>query len=162
MSVLLHFASLGSAYVVGGFIHLGDDMKAVKDVESVGASLANHAQAGLPPVGADELDFRGEFSPEHGEESLEGFYGSFFTVTGGLPVTARTDRWGTRSGADSDLQAATILSEADGLIDEARETVALVEKRDNLHGLMAKASTLQPAAATASQKRQDRNRDPQS
>jgi hypothetical protein len=49
-------------------------------------------------------------------------------------VTARTDRWGTRSGADSDLQAATILSEADGLIDEARETVALVEKRDNLHG----------------------------
>jgi hypothetical protein len=65
-----------------------------------------------------------------------------------LPVTARTDRWGTRSGADSDLQAATILSEADVLIDEARETVALVEKRDNLHGLMAKASTLQPAAAT--------------
>ena len=69
-------------------------------------------------------------------------------VTGGLPVTARTDRWGTRSGADSDLQAATILSEADVLIDEARETVALVEKRDNLHGLMAKASTLQPSAAT--------------
>jgi hypothetical protein len=33
-------------------------------------------------------------------------------VTGGLPVTARTDRWGTRSGADSDLQAATILSES--------------------------------------------------
>ena len=29
-------------------------------------------------VGADELDFRGEFFPEHGEESLEGFYGSFF------------------------------------------------------------------------------------
>ena len=95
-------------------------------------------------VGADELDFRGEFFPEHGEESLEGFYGSFFTVTGGLPVTARTDRWGTRSGADSDLQAATILSEADVLIDEARETVALVEKRDNLHGLMAKASTYNP------------------
>ena len=46
------------------------------------------------------------------------------------------------------MQAATILSEADVLIDEARETVALVEKRDNLHGLMAKASTLQPAAAT--------------
>jgi hypothetical protein len=60
------------------------------------------------------------------------------------------------------LQAAPILSEADVVIDEARETVALVEKRDNLHGLMAKASTLQPAAATASQKRQDRNRDPQS
>jgi hypothetical protein len=29
-------------------------------------------------VGADELDFRGEFFPEHGEESLEGFYGWFF------------------------------------------------------------------------------------
>jgi hypothetical protein len=69
-------------------------------------------------------------------------------VNRGLPVTARTDRWGTRSGEDSDLQAATILNEADVLIDEARETVALVEKRDNLHGLMAKASTLQPAAAT--------------
>ena len=41
-------------------------------------------------------------------------------VTGRLPVTARTDRWGTRSGADSDLQAATILSAADVLIDEAR------------------------------------------
>jgi hypothetical protein len=79
MSVLLHFASPGSGYVVEGFIHLGDDMKAVKDVESVGASLANHAQVGLPRVGADELDFRGEFFPEHGEESLEGFYGSFFT-----------------------------------------------------------------------------------
>jgi len=43
------------------------------------------------------------------------------------------------------LQAAPILSEADVLIDEARETVALVEKRDNRHGLMAKASSLQPA-----------------
>jgi hypothetical protein len=63
MSVLLHFASLGSGYVVEGFIHLGDDMKAVKDVESVGASLANHAQVGLSHVGAYELDFRGEFFP---------------------------------------------------------------------------------------------------
>src|ERR1700733_5989441 len=75
---MLHFASLGSGYVVAGFIHLGDDMKALKDVESVGASLASHAQVGLPHVGADELDFRGEFFPEHGEESLEGFYGWFF------------------------------------------------------------------------------------
>jgi hypothetical protein len=46
------------------------------------------------------------------------------------------------------LQAAPILSEADVVIDEARETVALVEKRDNRHGLMAKASSLQPATAT--------------
>ena len=34
------------------------------------------------------------------------------------------------------------------LIDEARERVALVEKRDNLHGLMTKESTLQQSLAT--------------
>ena len=33
-------------------------------------------------VGADELDFRGEFFPEHGEESLEGFYGWFVADPG--------------------------------------------------------------------------------
>jgi hypothetical protein len=69
-------------------------------------------------------------------------------VTGGWPVTARTDGWGTYSGADADLQAAAILGEVDVLINEAREAVALVEQRDNLHGGMAKESSLQPWAAT--------------
>jgi hypothetical protein len=69
-------------------------------------------------------------------------------VTGGRAVTARTDRSGTDSGPDADFQTTAIWAEADVLIDEARETVALVEKRDNLHGLMAKESTLQQSVAT--------------
>ena len=69
-------------------------------------------------------------------------------VTGRRAVTAGTDRWGTDSGPDADFQATAIWAEADVLIDEARETVALVEKRDNLHGLMAKESTLQQSVAT--------------
>ena|SRR5215831_2855701 len=69
-------------------------------------------------------------------------------VTGGRAVTARTDGWGTDSGPDADFQATAIWAEADVLIDEARETVALVEKRDNLHGWMAKESTLQQSVAS--------------
>ena len=58
-------------------------------------------------------------------------------VPGRRAVTARTDGSGTDSGPDADFQATAIWAETDVLIDEARETVALIEKRDNLHGLMA-------------------------
>jgi hypothetical protein len=69
-------------------------------------------------------------------------------VTGGRAVTAGTDRCGTDSGPDADFQTTAIWAEADVLIDEAREAVALIEKRDNLHGLMAKESSLQRSVAT--------------
>jgi len=65
-----------AAHVVEGFIHLGDDVKTVEDVECLRAFVANHAEIGLSHVGANELDMGAEFCSEHGEESLEGFDGS--------------------------------------------------------------------------------------
>jgi len=54
-------------------------------------------------------------------------------VTGCRAVAARTDGSRTDSGPDADFQTTVIWSEAEVSIDEAGETIALVEKRDNLH-----------------------------
>ena len=47
IAVLGHLAALGGAHVVEGFIHLGDDVKTVEDVECLQAFVANHAEIGL-------------------------------------------------------------------------------------------------------------------
>ena len=35
----------------------------------------DHPEVGLPHIRADEFNLGGEFLPDHGEESLEGFHG---------------------------------------------------------------------------------------
>jgi len=107
--------------------------------------LLDDNAAGFAVDAAHAVEEKDQVAPDRNELELP--IGEV-VVTGGWPVTARTDGWGTNPGADSDFQAAAILGEADLLIDKTRETVALIEKRDNLHGLMAKESTLQQSAAS--------------
>ena len=47
---------LGSADIVEGVVHLGDDVKAVENTDRIGAAFADDPQVRLPHVGADELD----------------------------------------------------------------------------------------------------------
>jgi hypothetical protein len=49
-------AGLGGTHVVEGFVHLGDDVKAIENVDGVGAALADDPQIRLPHIRADELD----------------------------------------------------------------------------------------------------------
>jgi len=67
---------LGSPHIVEGVVHLGDDVKAVKNVDRMGAAFADDSQIGLPHVRADELDaFRQRFA-DQSEELLETFDGA--------------------------------------------------------------------------------------
>jgi hypothetical protein len=54
-------------------------LETIEDMESLGAFLADDLQIGLPHIGTDEDDPRGHFVADHGEESLKGFYRSFFS-----------------------------------------------------------------------------------
>ena len=74
-----HFTGFGSADLIQGLVHLGDDREAVEDVQGWGALLAEHLQVGLPQVGANQLDLRREFFPHKGEEAVEGFDGALAT-----------------------------------------------------------------------------------
>ena len=100
--------------------------------------------AGLTVDAAHAIEEEDQVAPDRNE--LELAIGEM-VVTGRRAVTARTDGSGTDSGADADFQTTVIWAETDVLIDEAREAMALIEKRDNLHGLMAKESTLQQSVA---------------
>ena len=57
--------------------HIRTKTRELWKVPPAAFSLPNHLEVGLPHVGADELDFGGEFFAQHHEESLESFYGSF-------------------------------------------------------------------------------------
>ena len=77
MALLGHPARFAGADLVQSLVHLGDDVEAVEDMQRLGAFLADDLQIGFPHVGADEHDLRSEFFADDGEESLEGFDGSF-------------------------------------------------------------------------------------
>src|SRR4029077_8998520 len=51
---------------------------AVEDMQGLGAAFADELQIRFPHVGADEDDFGNYVLAHSGEESLEGFDGSFF------------------------------------------------------------------------------------
>ena len=59
-------------------VHIGDDVKAVEDMQGLGAVFADEFQIGFPHVGADEGDFGNYVLAHGGEEPLEGFDGSLF------------------------------------------------------------------------------------
>ncbi len=56
----------------------GDDVKAVEDMQPLGAVFADQLKIGFPHVGTDEYEFGNYFLAHSGEESLEGFDGSLF------------------------------------------------------------------------------------
>ena len=60
MALLSHPARFGGANLVQRLVHLGDDVKAVEDMQRLGTFLADHVQVGLPHVRADELDLRSQ------------------------------------------------------------------------------------------------------
>jgi hypothetical protein len=71
-------------------------------------------------------------------------------VAGRGPVATGTGGFGTHTWPHPNLPALAILAEAGLVVDETREAMALVKKRDNLHvemGARAKVSTLQQSAA---------------
>jgi hypothetical protein len=57
---------------------LCDDVKAVEDMQRLGAVFPDQFQIGFPHVGTDEYDFGNYVLAHSGEESLEGFDGSLF------------------------------------------------------------------------------------
>jgi len=77
-ALTLHAAGLLRTDVVQSLVHVGDDVEAVKDMQRLGAVFADEFQIGFPHVGADEDDFGNDVLAHSGEESLEGFDGSFF------------------------------------------------------------------------------------
>src|SRR5215468_5673813 len=74
---MVHAASFLGTNLVEGFVHVGHDMKAVEDMQSLGALLPDELQIGLPHVRADEGNLRDYFLAHGGEESLKGFDGAF-------------------------------------------------------------------------------------
>src|SRR5664280_2825182 len=89
---------LGGADLIQRFIHLGDDVEAVEDMQRLGTFLANHIQVGLPHIRADELDLRSELLSDDGEETLEGFDGAFLAdpEQAGDPLVDLVDQGITR------------------------------------------------------------------
>src|SRR5215469_7075979 len=77
MALLSHPARFGGADFVQGFVHLGDDVEAVEDVQRLRAFLTDHVQVGLPHIRADELDLHSELLSDGGEEALEALEGAF-------------------------------------------------------------------------------------
>ena len=73
-----HAAGFLGTDVVQCLIHVGDDVKAVEDMQRLGAVFADQLQIGFPHVGTDEYDFGNYVLAHSGEESLEGFDGSLF------------------------------------------------------------------------------------
>jgi hypothetical protein len=77
-ALTFHAAGLIGTDIVQCLVHVGDDVEAVEDMQRLAAVFADELQIRLPHVGADEYDFRNDVLAHSGEESLEGFDGSFF------------------------------------------------------------------------------------
>src|SRR5260370_32418252 len=71
VTVLGEAAGLGSTCVVEGFVHVGDDVEAIEDVDGFGAAFADDAQVWLPHVRGDEFDAVGYRLADPVEELLE-------------------------------------------------------------------------------------------
>ena len=77
-ALAFHPAGFLGTDVVQCLVHIGDDVKAVEDMQGLGAVFADEFQIGFPHVGADEGDFGNYVLAHGGEEPLEGFDGSLF------------------------------------------------------------------------------------
>ena len=103
--------------------------------------------AGFAADPAHAVEEKNQETP-NGHE-LERTFGELI-VSGCRQVATGTDGFGTHTWPHPNLQALAILAETGLMVDETREPIALVKKRDNLHvemGARAKVSTLQQSAA---------------
>jgi len=57
-------------------------MEPIKDVQGLGALFPDHLEIGLPHVGTDKDNLRGDFVADDREESLKGLDGSFLARAG--------------------------------------------------------------------------------
>ena len=76
VSVLRQPPRLGGTHIVKGVVHLGDDVKAVENIQRIGAAFADDPQVGFPHVRADEFDAFGQRFADEGEELLEAYDGA--------------------------------------------------------------------------------------
>jgi hypothetical protein len=65
-----HMPGFGGPHLIQAFVHFGDDVETVQDVQRPRALLTDHPQVGLPHVGTNELDLRSQFWADQGEEAL--------------------------------------------------------------------------------------------
>src|SRR5947209_7185268 len=77
-SLAFHAAGFLGADLVERFVHIGDDVETVEDMQGLGAVLADELQIGLPHVRTDEYDFGNYVLAHCGEESLERFDSPLF------------------------------------------------------------------------------------
>jgi hypothetical protein len=107
----------------------------------------DHNAAGFAVDPAHAVEEKNQETPNGNE--LERTLGELI-VSGCGQVATGTDGFGTHTWPHPNLQALAILAEPGLVVDETREAIALVKKRDNLHvemGARAKVSTLQQSAA---------------
>jgi hypothetical protein len=71
----LHPAAFFGANSVERLVHIGNDVEAVEDIQSLGASFSDEFQVRLPHVGADKADLGNDLLAHGGKESLEGLNG---------------------------------------------------------------------------------------
>jgi hypothetical protein len=79
VAVLGQAAGLGGPHIIEGFVHFGDDVKAIEDIDRVGAALADDPQVRLPHIRADEFDALGQRLADESEELLETLDGAILT-----------------------------------------------------------------------------------
>jgi len=106
----------------------------------------DHNAAGGAVDPAHAIEEKNQEAPNRDE--LESTLGEVI-VADRWPVATGTEGLGTHTWPHPDLKALAIWAEAGLLVNETREAIALVKKRDNLHvemGAMAKISTLQQSA----------------
>ncbi len=64
-------------------VHVGDNLEAVEDMQSLGASFADELRVRFPYIGTDEADLGDDLLAHGGKQSLEGLDGPF------LPTQSR-------------------------------------------------------------------------
>src|ERR1700722_192958 len=77
VAVLSQPARLGGTHIVQREVHLGNNMEAVEDVESLAAPFVDHPQVRLPRVRAYKLDLSSQVVADQGEEPREALHGPF-------------------------------------------------------------------------------------
>ena len=76
-ALAFHATGFLGADLVERLVNIGDDVEAVEDMQSLGASFADELQVRFPHVGTDEADFGDNLLAHGGKESLEGLDGPF-------------------------------------------------------------------------------------
>jgi hypothetical protein len=72
LEAVLHQPSgLSGAHIVESVIHLGHDVKAIQNIQSIAAALSDHPQVRPPHVGTDKLDLARQVRANQVKEFLK-------------------------------------------------------------------------------------------